>query len=174
MQRAIVVREPTKETLKTVMEIMKSAYEAGLDAGDEEYVRGLLFDSKNVHIFLEDDGKDVGYLMVVPHNTAYDELKDDDLLMTKDSERYYINLIIIIRQYQRPRAILKLLKLMFDEVKERFGIDKFSLHCRTTNGLSHFIQKVFGDTITLTRHIDRWKYAGKDGEPYDYIEGGAP
>jgi hypothetical protein len=175
MQIAEVIRDPNEETLGIVMKLVKAARKAGLDAGDRRYIRRRLFNPRNINIFLKDGVEEVGYLMVVPHNSAYRELKKDDPLMTRDSARYYINLVIVLPEHRRVNGFLKLLQKMFEETEERFGISKFSLHCRIKNNLSKVVQKVFEDTITCVRHIEHWRYAGTgEGEPYDYIEGNSP
>jgi len=150
------------------MEVIKAAYADGMDAGDVPYIRGKLENGKNINVILRHDGRVVGYLMGTPHNDAYEELKADDPLLTEDAERYYINFVEILPEYRNGRGLLKMGGKMIDEARDQFGINKFSWHCRTVNGLSRVMQRLFREMPLTVRHIERWKYT--NDEPYDYIE----
>jgi len=170
VQSIEVIHDCSEEIFQDVYAVLKkTAEEEGFDVGDEKYIKEKLENQENINIFLREGGKAIGYLCAVPHNSAYEELVEDDPLMEKNSERYYVNTIEIVSEYRKGRGFLKMMHKMFDEAEERFNINKFSFHCRTENGLSRVIQKVFKGMITEVRPIDKWKYV--NDEPYEYLEG---
>ena len=164
-----VIKNPDEKTFLEIMAIIHVSHEEGMDSGDEDYIAEKMENKNNIHIVCKENGKIVGYLMATSHNDAYEELMEDDPLLKKDAERMYVNFVGVLPEYRKGRALLKMLDMLFLEARENFGTNKFSLHCRTMNGLSRVIQNFFKGIITVVRHIDTWKYT--NDEPYDYIEG---
>jgi len=132
----------------------------------EEYYRECLEDPANINVVMYDGDELIGYIVAIPHNVACEALKDDDPEMKQDSERLYVDTIQTLPGKRTPFGILKLLYAMVEEAGKR-GINRFSMHARTTNGLSRMIQRVF-ETARVLRTIENWYGYG---EPFDYIEG---
>ncbi len=134
----------------------------------EEYYADVLNDTESINIFLQSDGEVIGYILARPHHIAFEELKDDDPLLTESTgDRFYIETIQIIPSVQGKGGGKKLLLAVCDEARRR-GVTQFSIHARTKNKLSETIKSLFKDNISLVRPIDSWVHAS--GEPYEYIE----
>ena len=111
----------------------------------------------------------VGYLLAVPHNKVYEELKADDPAMKQDAERFYIETIAVAPEHRNGRGSFKMILAMIEEAGRR-GCNKFSMHTRVDNGLSRTVQKYFGEMITEVRRIENWPYY-YNGEPTEYMLG---
>jgi ribosomal protein S18 acetylase RimI-like enzyme len=132
-----------------------------------DYYEQILKDEKNINLFLKLKDKTVGYIMAKPHNEIVDELIEEDSLLEKKENFYYIETIQIIPEAQAMGGAKKLLQTICSEASN-MGINNFSIHARTMNGFSEKLKKIFQDKICLVRRIEKWKYA--DNEPYEYIE----
>jgi len=132
----------------------------------DEYYRECLEDTANINVVMYDDDELIGYVVSIPHDVAYEALREYDPEMKRDPKRFYTDTIQTLPGKRKPLGILKMLYVMSEEAGRR-GINKFSMHARTTNGLSRMIQRVF-ETARVLRTIENWYGYG---EPFDYIEG---
>lgn len=131
-----------------------------------EFYKDCLENPANINVAMYEGNELIGYIVAIPHDAACEALRDDDPEMKNDPERLYVDTIQTLPTKRKPLGILKLLYAMIDEAGRR-GINKFSMHARTTNGLSSLIQRVF-KTTRILRTIENW-YGYN--EPFDYIEG---
>jgi ribosomal protein S18 acetylase RimI-like enzyme len=162
-----VVHEFDKNVLEDIILINRKSFPKGWAYSDaEEYYTEMLKNRKNIHIILEDNGRRIGYLLAIPHNDAFRELKNDDPLIEEDALRYYVEVVAVLPDFRGKKGFSEILKKLRDELKWR-GIYKLSMHARVSNNLSKIIQKKM--KITQIRRIQRWKYYNYE-EPTDYIE----
>lgn len=169
MQSIEIVTKCGERELADILRLEKECFPADWQYPEaEEYYAAMLADSENVNIFLRDDGETVGYLLARPFKSVVEELKESDPELTDKPEAvYYIETIQILPTYQGKGGARRLLVETSEAVLKR-GVNKFSIHARTTNGLHEIVKKVFAGSVTLTRKIESWKWA--NGEPYEYIE----
>lgn len=161
-------KEFKKELLEDILRIEKRCFPDDWQYSDaEEYYKEMLRDRKVINLFLVCDGKNVGYLLATPLDYGYNEIAEGDPLVENDKERYYLETIEIIPEYQGKGGSKKLLFKMCNEAKKR-GVEKFSVHARIKNGLDKTIKNIFEGNITKVRKVKNWKYGGN--EPYEYIE----
>jgi ribosomal protein S18 acetylase RimI-like enzyme len=166
MLKAEVIRTIDEKIMEDTVSISRGSYPTGWACNNpEEYYSEMLMKEDNIHIMLRDDKKNVGFLFAIPHNSAMQELKDDDGLMGEDPGAYYIENVAILPPYREGGAFGKILAVLHKELKKR-GILRISLHARISNNLSRNIQRNMN--IIETRRIDEWKYYGY-AEPTDYI-----
>lgn len=167
MQTAEVLRVFSNEILSDVLLIERNSFPKKWEYEDaEEYYENMLKNKNNINIFLNDNGKRVGYLLAIPHNDAVKELKNDDPELKEDPMKYYIETIAILPELRGKKGLPKMLEKLIDECKYR-GINKISMHARVNNRLSEIIQNKF--SVTGIRRINKWKYYNFE-EPADYIE----
>ncbi|MEI8103964.1 MAG: lysophospholipid acyltransferase family protein [Candidatus Moraniibacteriota bacterium] len=156
-----------EEYLRDLLSIEAQSFADHLYPDAEQYYREFLMNPENMVIFLTYGGERVGQMLLRPHESACEDLKEDDQLMKPDKDRYYVESLAILPAYRGSFGFLDLVYKAVEQA-ERRGIRKFSMHIRKTRGLSGAFQQLFGKDITLIRHIDSWKWM--NDEPYDYIE----
>ncbi|OGS22556.1 MAG: hypothetical protein A2252_02985 [Elusimicrobia bacterium RIFOXYA2_FULL_39_19] len=161
------VTNPDKNTVKQIVSINRASFPAGWRPTDEEnYYTQMLKDNQNISIFLTIEGKKIGYLHAIPHNTAVTELKDDDKLIKNTDSTYYIEIVSILPDYCGKNGFSALVQTLILELQKR-NITQISLHARVSNNFSNKIQKKL--KVTKIRRIENWKYYNEQ-EPTDYIE----
>jgi len=168
MQTTSIESGYSPELLSSILAIDKASFDEQYDDA-EHYYREALENPENINVTLHEGSEVVGYLLAVPHNKIYEELKEDDQEMEPNAERMYIETIAITPEHRNGRGSFKMILAMIEEAGKR-GCNKFSMHTRVDNGLSRTVQKYFGDMITKVRRIENWKYY-YNGEPTDYMEG---
>jgi ribosomal protein S18 acetylase RimI-like enzyme len=167
MLTAEVVRAFDKDVLEDIVLINRESFPKGWAYSDaEEYYTEMLKNGKNTHIILKDNGKTIAYLLAIPHNDAFRELRNDDPLMEEDALRYYVEVVAVLPDFRGRKGFSEILKKLREELKGR-GIYKLSMHARVSNNLNKIIQKKM--KITQIRRIQTWKYYNYE-EPTDYIE----
>jgi ribosomal protein S18 acetylase RimI-like enzyme len=167
MQISEVINNYQGDILRDIIFIYNNSYPLSWQCtDDDEYYKEMLLNRNNIHIFLKDYEKSVGYLHAIQHNDAVKELSNDDPAIKEDRLMYYIETVCILPEYRARQGFSKLLATLLIECKKR-GINKVSLHARVTNHLSEIIQVKF-NTAPL-RRIEKWKYYNFE-EPADYFE----
>jgi ribosomal protein S18 acetylase RimI-like enzyme len=167
MLTAEVVRGFDKNVLEDIVLINRESFPKGWAYSDaEEYYTEMLKNENNIHIILKDNGKKIGYLLAIPHNDAFRELRNDDPPMEEDALRYYVEVVAVLPDFRGRKGFSQILKKLREELKGR-GIYKLSMHARVSNNFNKIIQKNM--KITQMRRIQRWKYYNYE-EPTDYIE----
>lgn len=171
MRTIEVIKRYSEDIFQDIYKVLRRIEEKeNLDfVGCKQYVKEQLEDPRNSNVILREDGEPIGFMFSIPHDVACEDLIEDDPLMKKDSQRYYICAIGILPEYSGGRGFLQMAIEMLEDLKQRFEINKVSMHARKTNGLSRVIQEVFRGMLTEVRPIEKWKYG--NNEPYDYIEG---
>ncbi|QQR65168.1 GNAT family N-acetyltransferase [Candidatus Kaiserbacteria bacterium] len=161
---------PDNETsLANILRLEKLCFPAEWQYVDgEEYFADALSDPQSINLFLQNENDVIGYILARPHHLAFEELIDDDPLLTRSiGDRYYIETIQIVPDEQGKGGGNTLIVAVCDEAKKR-GVTQFSIHARTNNRLHETIKSLFKEKITLVRPISSWVHAS--GEPYEYIE----
>jgi ribosomal protein S18 acetylase RimI-like enzyme len=160
----------SENSLKGILEVVKNEnvpeslrYE---DAA--EYYKEMLENKENINIVLKDGQRVVGYTFMKPHNKAFDELKDLDINMKPDPERYYLEFMAINPEYKGSGGFRELVNGLVKEVHKR-RLDKFSMHARIKNHLAEMVMAQFKNFVTESRTIENWPYYS-DGEATQYIE----
>jgi len=167
MLKAEVINQFDKNIVKEIVSINRAAFPQGWGAPDaERYYGDMLRYEKSIHIILNDDCKKAGYLLAIPQNNAFEELKNDDPRMEKGAGTYYIETLGIIPESRGKKGLSMMLEKLAGECRKR-EINKISLHARVSNKLGEIIQKKF-KTIKI-RRIEKWRYYNFE-EPTDYIE----
>lgn len=167
MLSAEIINKFDKYIVKEIVSINRAAFPPGWGAPDaKRYYAGTLRGEKNIHIMLNDNGKNAGYLLAIPQNDAVEELKNDDPEMEKDTGTYYIETLGVIPESRGKKGLSMMLEKFSEECRNR-GINKISLHARISNKLSEIIQKKF--KAVKIRRIEKWRYYNFE-EPADYIE----
>lgn len=162
----------TEERLRAILNLEDKSFPKDWQYEDgEKYYKDMLEDVSNLNLFLKEGEKIIGYLLAIPHDKVYEELKENDPLMLQDSERLYIETMEIDPVIQKTllggKLCFRMLEVLIQEAKNR-GIHKFSMHARVSNGLSSAIQKYFRGVITDVRRIEEWTYYNNE-EPVDYM-----
>ncbi len=173
--RIEIIRSFSEQGLRDIVAAYRKAMPWQF-SDDADYFREMLHDKECVHVLLRKGGAPAGYLLAKPHAAAARdaELLEADPQFIPESDRYYIETMEIASELRNTLAggkmFYRMLHAMFDEVKRRFGINRFSMHVRVGNGASSAVQRYFGDMITPIRRIENWKfYNGEDAA--DYLEG---
>jgi ribosomal protein S18 acetylase RimI-like enzyme len=161
--------EDNEVALQEILKLEEKCFPPDWQYDDgEEYYADVLNDTESINIFLQRDGEVIGYILARPHHIAFEELKDDDPLLTESTgDRFYIETIQIIPSAQGKGGGKKLILAVCDEAKKR-GVAQFSIHARKKNNLNETVKSLFKEKVTLARQIDSWVHAS--GEPYEYIE----
>jgi GNAT superfamily N-acetyltransferase len=168
MQNIDIVTKCGERELADILKLEQVCFPADWQYPEaKEYYAAMLVDGDNVNLFLRDADKTVGYILVKPLQAVLLELKEHDSHLPDESAAYYVETIQILPDYQGKGGARWLLTEACAEVSKR-GVNSFAIHARTTNGLHRIIKKVFAGSITLTREIESWRWAG--GEPYEYLE----
>ncbi|MDD5491489.1 MAG: GNAT family N-acetyltransferase [bacterium] len=168
MLKTEIVNIYVEDIVNDIAAINQGSFPPGWKYGeDKAYYRKMLKSGKNVIVLLKNNGKNIGFLLAIPHNEAVTELKDDDRLMTKDPARYYIETIAILPEYRGKNGFSVIIKALGQELSRR-GFYNISLHARVANNFSNIVQKKV--RVTKIRRVDKWKYCNNE-EPVDYIEG---
>jgi len=132
----------------------------------EDKTREHLNEPSCINIILKKDNRIVGYILAIPHNDAVKELQNDDTEMREDSNRYYIDKVVVAPEYRKGLVLLKLVYATFEEGVRR-GINKFSSHVLSTNGLNKLMTRIFGKQLTERRKVSLAIY---DNAPFEYME----
>ena len=167
MLKTEILNHYDQNTVKEIVSINRGSFPSGWGMSDtEQYYGSMLRNKTNIHIVLNDAGKKAGYLLAIPQNNAFEELKNDDPRMEKGAGTYYIETLGIIPESRGKKGLSMMLEKLAGECRKR-EINKISLHARVSNKLGEIIQKKF-KTIKI-RRIEKWRYYNFE-EPTDYIE----
>lgn len=168
MQTIEIAKGYSPELLQAIIEIDKESFEKQYD-DVENYYKDALENQANINVFLKEEGRFIGYLLAIPQDEAYKDLKAIDPEMKPDSERFYVETIEVFPDYRDGGGAFKMIFAMIEEAGKR-GINKFAMHTSVENGLSKSVQKCFGNMIKKVRRIENWPYY-YNGEATDYLEG---
>lgn len=168
MQTVEIARGYSPELLQAIIEIDKESFEKQYE-DVEKYYKEALENEANINVLFKEGDKIIGYLLAVPQDVAYKDLKAIDPEMKPDSERFYVETAEVLPDYRTRGVVFEMIYAMIEEAGQR-GINKFSAHIRVENGISELIKKYLGKFITTVRRIDNWPYY-YNGEPTDYTEG---
>ncbi len=164
-----VKNKPDSKSLSAILELEKVCFPVEWQYPDaREYYQEMLEKPSAIHLFLESEGKCVGYLLAVPQDDVHEDLVVHDPEFTKDKNCYYLETIGVHPEYLGQGGGKMLVSALVDEVRRRGDMDKISAHARTLNGFSLSIRKSFSKDIIEIRDIDHWHFGG--GEPYEYIK----
>ncbi len=169
MLKTEVVTGFDEQVLQDIIQIQLDSFPAGWAEGGDEgdgHFEAMLKAKENVHIFLKDGQKNIGYLLAIPHNIAVEELKDCDPLMRKNPGAYYIETISILPDHRGQGGWKLLLQTLAGELLKK-GVMEITLHARVSNGFSQKVQKEF--VAQKIRTIEKWKYYNYE-EPTEYLE----
>jgi len=106
---------------------------------NRKQIAAYLRDKQNVHLFLYNGSKLIGYIFGQPHNDVVKALKKDDPLMTEDSACYYVDQVIIAPTGRVAKSCLIALAAFFGELNRR-GCYRYSAHVLTVNGFDKYIE----------------------------------
>lgn len=134
----------------------------------EEFFRLSLNDIGCLNLVLKEDDTIVGYALVRPHNSVVQEVREHDPHMQKSDNGSYIETMEIVPEYRKGHGFLKMVARIIEEGEKR-GFNKVSLHARVSNGLSVYVQILFGKMVTQVRRVEKWAYYNGE-ESADYIE----
>lgn len=163
-----VVKKFSQKILADILMLEKKCFSVEMQYEDaSDYYQQKLKDQDNIHIFLLDGKKVIGYLLACYHNKLVSELNKYDANFLEQAGYYYIETIQVLPTHQGMGGAKKLLLAVCKQANEK-GINKFSIHARLNNGLSGLIKRLFDGKIIIVRHIEAWEPAM--GEPYEYIE----
>lgn len=133
---------------------------------NEEKIVKNLSEPLNINIFLKKGERVVGYVLATPHNDALRELRDDDIELREDADRYYFDKITVVPEYRKGFVFLKLVYAIIEEANRR-GFYKFSSHVLSNNGLNRVLVRIFGKMLTERRNV----FLALDGNaPFEYME----
>jgi len=173
--RIEIIRSFSEQVLRDIVAAYRKAMPWQF-SDDADYFREMLHDKECVHVLLRKGGASAGYLLAKPQVAAARdaELLEADPQFIPDPDRYYVETMEIAPELRNTlaggRMFFRMLHAMIDEVGERFGINKFSMHVRVGNGASEAVQRYFGRMISPVRRIANWRfYNGEDAA--DYLEG---
>jgi len=170
MQTIEIVTGHDEKILQEILYIKSRAFPKKWEYDDaENYYREMLGKRESINIIAKEDKKIVGYLLAIPHNEAFKELKEHDPEMEEDPQCYYVETVAILPEFRLGTSFLKMLYAVIAEAKSRFGIKRFSMHARTSIGLIKAPQRYFGSRITKIRKVQRWRYYNYE-ESADYLE----
>ncbi|HWZ23469.1 MAG TPA: GNAT family N-acetyltransferase [Cytophagaceae bacterium] len=162
-----VVSSSDETITKDIVNIERDSFGPDLALDNmKEYLNEKFENKNNIRILLKVNGATVGYLLVIPHNDAYKELKEDNILIGEEASRFYIESIAILLAYRGQKGFSKMFDALIKELAKK-NIYKISIHARISNGLSKFIQNK--TEVTQLKRIEKWKYYNFK-EPCDYIE----
>lgn len=158
-----------ENVLKNVLLLEEKCFPVEWQYGAEAvgYYKEKLENPANISIFLKIGDEVVGYILLVPHGDVAEELEEYDPSYEKKENTYYIETIQILPEKRGIGGARKLLVAGCEEAN-KIGINSFSIHARTLNGLHDRVKKIFEGKIDTIRKIDKWQPA--QGESYEYIE----
>lgn len=133
---------------------------------DKDKIKSNLIDMSNISILLKSGTETVGYLLATPHNKAVHDLEFDDVAMKRDSQRYYLDKIVVLPEYRSNQAFLILVIRLLKEAGAK-GIHRISSHILVGTGLNKTIKKMFKTYITEARMTILEMY---DNALFEYIE----
>jgi|GEM_PF-658402 len=164
-----LIEKPNDELMKKIVETYKKCFPEEWSYPDaEEFFSKLLNKEGNIGILLKDGEEIAGFALLRPHDDMVEDIEEPDPELKKDENRFYIETLQILPQYQNKGSFTKIVTTIISESKKKH-IHKFSFHARVKNKLSENIQRIFGDKITQIRRMDDFYDYGGD-EPCDYIE----
>ena len=167
-QTVMIADGLSDEYLQNILKLERECFPAEWQyQSPEEYYAEMLKSKENINIFLRNNGKAIGYVLARPFNTAVLELKEHDPKLCEDVDKFYIETIQILPEFQGRGGARKLLTVACEEVLNR-GVTKLAIHARTSNRFHEKIKKIFKGSVILSRKIEKWALA--NGEPYEYIE----
>jgi GNAT superfamily N-acetyltransferase len=167
-QQVIFAEGFTNKYLQDILRLEQACFPSVWQyAKAAEYYAEMLKDIENMNLFLCEETKVVGYLLVTPFKAAWSELKEYDPSLLMAADKLYIETIQIMPVSQ-GKGGARMLLTAAGEAGLRRGINKFAIHARVINGLHLKIKRIFEGSILLSRPIEKWKWG--DDEPYEYIE----
>jgi hypothetical protein len=111
-------------------------------------------------------------MLNVPQPDVVKDVKANDPEIEDDPECVYSETMEIAPQFRGSvfggKVFVRMVNLGVEEAVHR-GYKRFCTHARKSIGLHTAIQKFFGDRVTKTREIPKWRWVAD--EPYQYIEG---
>jgi ribosomal protein S18 acetylase RimI-like enzyme len=167
-QEIEMVKEYTPDALHDILMLENKCFPKEWQYVDvADYYKNILKNKHNINIFLKEKNQVIGYVLGVPHNVIYDELKRFDPFLQKKNNYYYIETIQVLPKSQGRGGANKLIIKLCEEANKR-GIKDFSIHARMSNKFNDKLKKIFKGRIIDSRKIDKWKFGGN--EPYEYME----
>lgn len=163
--KAEVLKEASDAIVNQIISLGKVTYPVSSNGNNISDYYDDLNNQDYINIVLKKRNKIVGYLLAVPQNDACSYLKDSDPSMIERTDMFYVDIIQIIPGASNAIGFIILLKKLFEEAASR-GITKFSMHARSTNGLSRLILKISPNARSLRSFPD---FEGT-GEEFEYIE----
>jgi hypothetical protein len=125
--------------------------------------------STNINLLIEYNKKIVGYLLVVPIESSFDELRKKDKKIIFNKNSFYVETVQILPEY-RDKGLYKVVLKKLINILKRRKIKKLGIHARINNGTvdkTVGILSLLGVKISERRKIKKWYYGGN--EPYEYI-----
>lgn len=165
-----IVNEFNEKSLSDILYLEKVCIPESWQYEDaEEYYKKILEDKNSINIFLKHENKIIGYMLAVPFENDFDDLKryDTELKLDKNNKKMYIETGQVLQDFSKMKGFEKLILAICEESKRR-GFEKVSTHARKINGVNLKFRKMFEEKISEIRDIDEWHYGGN--EPYEYIE----
>ncbi len=159
-----VIRDFKDEYLKTVL-MLDSLFPIKIQDTREKIVENLTTPT-NINIFLKKGKSIAGWILGIPQNSAYAELKDEDIEMRPDDGMYYIDKVVVLPEDREGLTFLRLGDALIKEAQER-DCHKISAHIVSGNGLHKIIIRKFGKFLITRRNVS---LAIHDYLPFEYVE----
>lgn len=153
-----------EEHLNTILNL-QPFFPIEIQDSEEKIVKNLS-EPLNINIFLKKRKRIIGYVLATPHNDALRELRNDDIELREDANRYYFDKITVLPEYRKGCVFLKLIYAVIEEANRR-GFYKFSSHVLSNNGLNRVLLRIFGEMLTERRNVF---LALHGNAPFEYME----
>ena len=147
---------------------MESIFPQKLGYGRTQVIENLE-NPNNVNIVAENDNGVIGYILGIPHNDAVTFFKEDDPLMSDNSDGkliYVDQIAVIMSEQDSEHAVFKFLVKSFAYEVKKKGFDKWSGHLAM--GLNFIIGAMYEGRILARRRV---KLPCYDNLPFVYMEG---
>ncbi|MFZ2154260.1 MAG: GNAT family N-acetyltransferase [Candidatus Moraniibacteriota bacterium] len=160
-----VLKSASNEILGKILLLEKKIFPPSWQF-ESEYFREKLSNPENINIIVWRGLDIVGYALLVPHNQAYSELKDDDPLMTERDGFYYFEGLDVDPD-EKGKGLFRLIMGVVTEETRKKGAIGLSMHVRVENGLSNIFSKYFHGKILEKRRVRNWVgFGGEESADY--------